>query len=102
MSKLVRTAMDLGRQIGRSLAALRRHISRKLSNPKDLSQFDLSETLGKRRPNWSRRRAADSVLETEPLNRETPMFAPMRSRYARVSAVDSLADDDADELLEPS
>ena len=96
-SKLVRTLIECGRSAARGVATLRRHVARRMSSPKDLSQFDISETLGRRRPNWARggQREADRVLE--PLyNLETPMFSGTKSRYARVSLADG---EDAEELL---
>ena len=90
---LYRALRDCARATGRALAALRRHIARRFSSQKDLSAFDLSETLGSRRPNWSR----GVHLETKPLNREQPMFSPTRSRYARVAAADSTESDEVEE-----
>ena len=92
--KFIRGLIDGLRAIGRAISALRRHVARRFSSPKDLSQFDLSETLGKRKPKWQR--SSGQHLETQPLNAESPMFSPTRSRYARVAAA---AESPSDEEL---
>ena len=71
--------MHLARRAARAVDALRAYIARRLSSPKDLSHYDIA--LG-RRPNWSSRHRS---YETQPCCEQAPMFAPSRSRYARVS-----------------
>jgi len=79
--RLAHVLLLVCRRIADALAAARRYIARRLSSPKDLSQFDLSTV---RRPNWR----VGVAHETRPCCSETPMFSPGRSRQARVSEGD--------------